>query len=118
MPVHLTKGDLARQPAMCAEIAALRATRNAHKHRLGYLNTKTSPSADEVAEKGPLETEIAKCDTAIGDLHQKVKSTASVDLNEAAIAHSSSHDTAHAAIAASGAHYTSTWLCGMPFLRF
>ena len=84
MPVHLTKGDIARQPAMCAEIAALRPARNAHKHRLGYLNTKTSPSADEVAEKGPLETEIAKCDTAIGDLHQKVKHTASVDLNKAA----------------------------------
>ena len=54
MPFLSTKGDLARRPAMCAEIAALRAKRSKAQNRLFYFNTKDAPTATEVTEPGQL----------------------------------------------------------------
>ena len=101
MPFKLTKGDLARQPAICAEIVALRAKRKAAQHRLFYLNTKAHFSDDEVTEKGQLEVVMVECDTAVKDLHQKVKSTTSADLNEIAATAATDHKVTQAAMDAS-----------------
>ena len=51
MPFKLTKGDLARQPVMCAEIVALRVQHKQVQARIAYLDTKDTHTSDEQTEK-------------------------------------------------------------------
>ena len=80
--IKVTKGDVARQPALCEEIAELRVKRLPLSARLRYLNSKENLSPREEAGKKDLEGEVADLTEKIDKLYAKVKGTTAADVNE------------------------------------